>query len=189
MFDVVVLVKTAQVVHLSITCVQNAFNWHCSVIYGFNKNADRRNLWQSLLDIHSTIHGPWMVMGDFNNVLNMDERIGAPVTVAEVKDFQDCVDSCGLYDLSSIGAYFTWNNKQEGDERVFSRIDRVIANDAWILNGPEGTITFLPEGLYDHSPCLIECWNVQIRQKSSFKYFNMWGKHEQFKEIVKKVWQ
>ncbi|XP_074265906.1 uncharacterized protein LOC141588360 [Silene latifolia] len=104
MFDVVVLVKTAQVVHLSITCVQNDFNWHCSVVYGFNKNADRRGIWQSLLDIHSSIHGPWMVMGDFNNVLNMDERIGAPVTVAEVKEFQDCVDSCGMYDLSSTGA-------------------------------------------------------------------------------------
>ncbi|XP_074283135.1 uncharacterized protein LOC141607680 [Silene latifolia] len=188
MFDVIVLIKTAQVLHLSVTCVQNNFTWQCSVVYGFNKNADWKELWQSLLDIHSSIQGPWMVMGDFNNVLNMDERIGAPVTVAEVKDFQECVDTCGLYDLSSTGAYFTWNNKQEGNERVFSRIDRVLANDEWILNGPDGSITFLPEGLYDHSPCLIECWNAQIRQKSSFKYFNMWGKHEQFKEIVKEVW-
>ncbi|XP_074298734.1 uncharacterized protein LOC141629661 [Silene latifolia] len=188
MFDVIVLVKTAQVLHLSVSCLQSNFTWQCSVVYGFNKNADRKELWQSLLDFHSSIQGPWMVMGDFNNVLNMDERIGAPVTLAEVKDFQECVDACGLYDLSSTGAYFTWNNKQEGDERVFSRIDRVLANDTWILNGPDGSITFMPEGLYDHSPCLIECWNAQTRPKSSFKYFNMWGKHEQFKEIVKEVW-
>ncbi|XP_074304161.1 uncharacterized protein LOC141638873 [Silene latifolia] len=189
LFDVVVLDKSAQVVHLSLTCIQNAIQWHCSVVYGFNKNADRRAPWQSLLDIHSTIHGPWMIMGDFNNVLSFDERIGAAVTMAEVKDLQDCVDSCGLYDLSSTGAYFTWNNKQEGDERVFSRIDRVMANDEWILNGPDGGITFLPEGLYDHSPCLIEFWTDHTRQKPSFKYFNMWGKHEQFKDIVQKAWQ
>ncbi|XP_074301068.1 uncharacterized protein LOC141632419 [Silene latifolia] len=124
MFDVIVLVKTAQ---------------------GAALNADRKELWQSLLDFHSSLQGPWMVMGDFNNVLNMDERIGAPVTLAEVKDFQECVDACGLYDLSSTGAYFTWNNKQEGDERVFSRIDRVLANDTWILNGPDGSITFMPK--------------------------------------------
>ncbi|XP_074299134.1 uncharacterized protein LOC141630168 [Silene latifolia] len=95
-------------------------------------------------------------MGDFNSILYMNERIGSIVTDAEVKDFQNCVDVCGLYDLVSNGAYFTWNNKQVGNARVFSRIDKVMANDEWVLNGPSGVVSFLPEGLYDHSPCLIE---------------------------------
>ncbi|XP_074318700.1 uncharacterized protein LOC141655522 [Silene latifolia] len=140
-----------------------------------------QRLKQSLVD-------PWIIMGDFNNVLHSDERIGSPITQAEVQGFQECVDDCGLYDVVTSGTFFTWNNKQEGVARVFSRIDRVMVNDQWILQGPSGTVTFLPEGLYDHSPCLMELWHSFPRQKSRFMYFNMWGKDDQFLSIVQQVW-
>ncbi|XP_074301354.1 uncharacterized protein LOC141632737 [Silene latifolia] len=88
----------------------------------------------------NAITGPWLLMGDFNNVLYMDERIGSDVSDAEVKEFQRCVDSCELYDLVTTGAYYTWNNKDNG------------------------------------------------RKKTSFKYFNMWGKSEKYKDIVAEGW-
>lgn len=34
---------------------------------------------------------PWLVGGDFNNILNIEERVGAPVTVKEIGDFRDCL--------------------------------------------------------------------------------------------------
>ncbi|XP_074288442.1 uncharacterized protein LOC141613597 [Silene latifolia] len=123
---------------------------------GKGRDCERVDLWSSLKHLKNSLVDPWLIMRDFNNVLHSDERIGSPVTQAEVQGFQDCVDECGLYDLVSSGAFYTWNNKQEGVDRVFSRIDRVMANDQWLLQGPSGTVTFLPEGLYDHSPCLME---------------------------------
>lgn len=39
---------------------------------------------------------PWIVMGDFNSVLNLDERIGAPVRTSELQPFKDCVMQCKL---------------------------------------------------------------------------------------------
>ncbi|XP_074305750.1 uncharacterized protein LOC141640972 [Silene latifolia] len=116
------------------------------------------------------------------------QRIGAKVTDAETKEFQGCVDHCGLYDLVVQGAYYTWNNKQDGDARVFSRIDRVLANDQWILHGPAGTVSFLPEGLFDHSPSIISLWEDDVKHKSSFKYFMMWSKDGNFKETVQGIW-
>ncbi|XP_074267211.1 uncharacterized protein LOC141590522 [Silene latifolia] len=128
-------------------------------------------------------------MGDFNNVLHSGERIGSDVTLAEIRDFQLCVDKCGLYDLVTQGAFFTWNNKQEEYKRVFNRIDRVLANYQWLLNGPSGIASFPPEGLFDHSPCIIRLWDEVERNKSIFKYFNMWGKDERFNETIKDIWQ
>ncbi|XP_074300467.1 uncharacterized protein LOC141631738 [Silene latifolia] len=121
--------KELQVIHAQVTNLVTGFVWTCSLVYGCNADSDRATLWESLINMKSNTIGPWLVMGDFNNVLFMDERIGSQVTDAEVKGFQNCVDVCGLYDLVSTGAYFTWNNKQKGDARVFSRIDRVLAND------------------------------------------------------------
>lgn len=67
-------------------------------------------------------------MRDFNCVLNMDERIRSPVTIAEIKDFRKCMRECNLQELKSSGAFYTWNNKQEEQHRVYIRIDRVIIN-------------------------------------------------------------
>ncbi|XP_074290339.1 uncharacterized protein LOC141617068 [Silene latifolia] len=162
--------KDLQVIHAQVTNLVTGFGWTCSLVYGCNADSDRVALWDSLIALKANVHGPWLVMGDFNNVLYVDERIGSQVTDAEVKGFQNCVDVCGLYDLVSTGAYFTWNNKQEGDTRVYSRIDRVLANDDWILNRPNGVVSFLPEGLYDHSPCLIELGEDLVKKLKHLKH-------------------
>ncbi|XP_074315611.1 uncharacterized protein LOC141651816 [Silene latifolia] len=144
-FSVTLLQSDLQVVHMAVKHLGTDFSWCCSIVYGCNKDADRAQLWNSLNHMKHMVTGPWLVMGDFNNVMYVDERIGTTVTDAEVRDFQGCVDFCGLYDMVTTGAYYTWNNKQAGAARVFSRIDRVLANDEWILTGPSGVVNFLPE--------------------------------------------
>ncbi|XP_074299652.1 uncharacterized protein LOC141630798 [Silene latifolia] len=187
-FHVDVLSKEAQVVHVRVTFLPKQFTWVMSLVYGFNKLHDRSSLWTSLNQLGQLIREPWLVMGDFNNVIHMDERIRSVVTTAEVQDFQDCMDSCGLLDLYTFGAFFTWNKKQVGQARVYSRIDRVLANDYWVLNGPASSISFLPEGLYDHSLCVLDLWQDGVKPKTSFHCFNMWGKSEDFLSIMAEVW-
>ncbi|XP_074282854.1 uncharacterized protein LOC141607401 [Silene latifolia] len=188
-FIITCIRKELQVIHAQVTNLMTGFEWTCSLVYGCNKDSDRVYLWNSMISLKPTVNGPWLIMGDFNNVHYVDERIGSQVTDSEVREFQNCVDICSLYDMISTGAYFTWNNKQEGDARVFSRIDRVLANDEWILNGPTGVVSFLQEGLYDHSPCLIKLGEDTVRRKGYFKYFNMWGKSANFKNIVTEIWR
>ncbi|XP_074278687.1 uncharacterized protein LOC141602283 [Silene latifolia] len=159
-FSVTPLQSDLQVVHVAVKHLGTDFSWCCSIVYGCNKDANRAQLWNSLKHMKHMVTGPWLVMGDFNNVLYVDERIGTTVTDAEVKEFQGCVDFCGLYDMFTTGAYYTWNNKQAG----------------------------AAECLYDHSPCLIELWRDDERRKTSFKYFNMWGKSSKFKQVVGEVW-
>lgn len=61
----------------------------------------------------------WIVLGDFNVVMNMDERVGSRVRLHEVADFIECVEQCELADLEQRGRFFTWTNKQDVDRRVF----------------------------------------------------------------------
>ncbi|XP_074265677.1 uncharacterized protein LOC141588121 [Silene latifolia] len=127
-YKVELISKYAQVIHVRVTYILKNFSWILSMVYGFNKSHEREDLWHALNSLGNCMRDPWLVMGDFNNVLFMDERIGSTITDAE-------------------------NNKQAGEARVYSRIDRIMANDQWVLEGPEGSISFLSEGLYDHSPC------------------------------------
>ena len=76
-----------------------------------------------------SITSPWIILGDFNRVANLDERIGSPVRLVEVQPLRDCMALCNVHDLKHHGNFFTWTNKQGGDNQVMSKIDRVLGND------------------------------------------------------------
>ncbi|KAL9230947.1 hypothetical protein vseg_006230 [Gypsophila vaccaria] len=82
------------------------------MVYTFNSPAEREVLWSELAQIRRG--GPWIMMGDFNNVLRPTERIGNPVQLFEIQSFQHCVALCDMQDLPNTGMFFTWTNKQEG---------------------------------------------------------------------------
>ncbi|KAL5190422.1 putative ribonuclease H protein [Glycine soja] len=63
---------------------------HC----GIYDNMGKRVLWKDLEHLHSTIQGPWCVIGDFNNVASANDRIGGRIdrVLGNVKWFQDHLD-------------------------------------------------------------------------------------------------
>ncbi|XP_074277809.1 uncharacterized protein LOC141601425 [Silene latifolia] len=111
-----------------------------TMIYGFNKPAERESLWLCLKGYHQSINGPWITCGDFNSVMAIDKRIGGgPVSLADIK--------------------------------------------------PLHFAHFLPEGLFDHFPCLISFEEVIMARKPALKYFNMWSKAHNFEEIIASNWK
>ncbi|XP_074289098.1 uncharacterized protein LOC141614238 [Silene latifolia] len=53
---------------------------------------------------------------------------------------------------------------------------------------PESVANFLPEGMFDHCPCLINFEVQMVRRTAAFKYFNMWALAKNFEEVVRTVW-
>uniref|UniRef100_A0A803NLK2 Reverse transcriptase domain-containing protein n=1 Tax=Cannabis sativa TaxID=3483 RepID=A0A803NLK2_CANSA len=156
-------------------------------VYGFNEVEGRKTLWKDLMDM--AILDPWIVMGDFNDILAKDERVGSKVRHNLATDFPNCVAYCQLEDIKYTGNFFTWCNKQQDSSRIYSKIDRVLANGRWIDTFPGAETIFLNEGIFDHSPALLTFHqNVQTGKKP-FRYFRMWSSHPSYAEQVKRVWQ
>ena len=130
-FNISIEMMTTQMVHLKVDPVGPGHWFYYTFVYGPNDKHERRELWGSLGKVCTD--QPWMILGDFNMVLNLDERIWYPVRVAEVSAFRECVAQCRLVDIKQAGRYFTWTNKQEGENHVFSKLDRVMANAEWYL--------------------------------------------------------
>ncbi|XP_074271256.1 uncharacterized protein LOC141595185 [Silene latifolia] len=150
------------------------FKFKLTVVYDFNKLAERKDLWKSIIKYAHWGTGPWMIYGYFNNVMYPDERIGTDISWAEIRQFHDTCNSSNLHTIKTMGAFFTWNNKHKVGIRVFSRIDRVLHNDDWLIEYPDSVAHFLPEGLYDHSPCIISMREQYLSSPKGFRYFNMW---------------
>uniref|UniRef100_A0A803PQ68 Uncharacterized protein n=1 Tax=Cannabis sativa TaxID=3483 RepID=A0A803PQ68_CANSA len=78
------------------------------------------------------LNDPWVVLGDFNDVLEQEERVGSRVQSLNSHAFKDCISYCLLEDIKSSGKFFTWCNNQQGGDRIYSKLDRVMANAKWM---------------------------------------------------------
>ncbi|XP_074305651.1 uncharacterized protein LOC141640871 [Silene latifolia] len=121
-----VLEMDAQYIHVRIQVQQTGHLFLATFVYAFNKIADRIPLWNAL--IRFSMGGPWIVLGDFNNVMYSNERLGKMVKDDEMFPFQTTANLCDFQDMKATGSLFTWNNKQPSETRIFSRIDRVLIN-------------------------------------------------------------
>ena len=86
-------------------------------------------------------------------------------------DFQQCLKFCYLQEQTNTGPFFTWSNKQEGEARVFSRIDRVVLNDGWMELFPESVSMFFHENLSDHCPCSVKLLSHIYNKPKPFRFF------------------
>ncbi|XP_070005445.1 uncharacterized protein [Nicotiana sylvestris] len=103
-----------------------------TMIYWFNDQALRNELWRDKRRITDQVREAWAIMGDFKSiVLSQEDRVGSKVTYVEIKEFKECVEYCRLQEMKSSGCFYTWSNKQEGQDRELNRIDRVFINNEW----------------------------------------------------------
>ncbi|CAI8609011.1 unnamed protein product [Vicia faba] len=128
-----------------------------------------------------------MVLGDFNDILAKEDRIGKRVKYSNNSDLLTCVNTCHLEDIKYNGNYYTWNNRQQGDDKICSKIDRALAKNAWLNCFPNAEVYFPLEGNYYHSPAILSAVPDMINGKKPFRYFRMW-KYPNFKEIIKDSW-
>ncbi|KAL2894864.1 hypothetical protein RDABS01_010773 [Bienertia sinuspersici] len=149
---------------------------------------DRTLLWVNLRDFSRVVGGaPWCVTGDFNAIMNKEDRQGAVVRWTEIQPMIECVNICELEDIRSSGRFFTWSNKQEGNKRVFTKIDRTLCNGGWCAMFPTAETLFLPENDFDHTPMVIRVFPPQLGRKR-FRFFNYWCINPNFLDTVMQVW-
>lgn len=49
-----------------------------------------------------------------------------------MKDFAACIQSMGVTELQWQVDYYSWTNKQHGEDKISSKIDRLFGNYEWM---------------------------------------------------------
>ncbi|XP_072087424.1 uncharacterized protein [Arachis hypogaea] len=136
--------------------------WICSAVYGSPQATTRVELWSHLLDIGLCIQDPWVVVGDFNDILSVHEVKGGNYYSTRSSVFASTLDSCGLFDLTTSGRRFTWF---------------------------QAFVEVLSRSHSDHCPLLIRCQEVPIKKENRpFRFQAAWATHPDYKAIVQKSW-
>ncbi|XP_028074557.1 uncharacterized protein LOC114276918 [Camellia sinensis] len=132
---------------------------------------------------------PIVILGDFNAIRYPYEKFGGSVSWSKDKEeFNSYILKSELVDLSYGGCQFTWANKRTSGDYIGTKIDRVLVNEAWLDTFPTSFATFLPSGISDHSPAVVNVSDKVTSFKKPFKYFDFWVDHKDFSSVVSIVW-
>ncbi|XP_075659168.1 uncharacterized protein LOC142629059 [Castanea sativa] len=150
------------------------------------KLEERKLLWKNLASIAPMHDLPWLMLGDFNEMLSSSDKLGGnPLIPRRVQMFKDCLDSCGMVDLGFHGPRFTWVNKREVGHFIQERLDRGFANSEWRRMYLEAAIHHLVRTHSDHCPVLLKMDNNGLSNLSrSFRFQPMWMSHPLFSDFV-----
>ncbi|KAJ8427211.1 hypothetical protein Cgig2_015423 [Carnegiea gigantea] len=167
-----------QLIHGRVRQLHTNNSFIISVVYGMNTITQRQQLWEDLSDLIPQ-NEAWCVLGDFNAVRCMEERIGGdPVTEYEIQELNSMMENCELQQAPTVGAFYTWTNK-----KIWSRLDRVLINDLWHAIFDYTYIKALPMGISDHSPLLLQ-FILTPKPRTGFQYCEMWSTQLEFFKIM-----
>ncbi|XP_042950219.1 uncharacterized protein LOC122282325 [Carya illinoinensis] len=169
--------------------ITNLNYFRITFVYAKCSYLEHRRLWDSLMgaNIH---HLPWIVMGDFNIIINDSERRGGrPRLALAMEEFNSWVGSCGLLDMPSCGNSLSWCNGHFGRSRHCTRLDHCLFNTAALNAFPGANMEYLARTSSDHVLMTVSL-EIQLIWYGfpSFKFQQMWVSHAQFFDCVSHSW-
>ena len=184
------LSSTEQEIHASTKVHSSNLTWLISAIYASPRLSKRRILWNNLKTVAQLHNLPWLMLGDFNEVLCGEDKFrGNQVNLNRALEFKECLDECNMLDLGFTGPKYTWMNCRPITSLILERIDRCFTNPGWRLLYLKAIVTHFPRTFSDHCPILLElCKSSANNFNKPFCFQTMWLLHPDFYRVVQQAW-
>ncbi|XP_062088399.1 uncharacterized protein LOC133794966 [Humulus lupulus] len=195
--NVMISVQSSSYNHIScfISFDNQHLSWHFSGFYGHPAVSNRHMTWELLQHLRIIAHGPWLVMGDFNEVLSQADKNGGGLrNEHQIEAFRNTLEVCKLQPLDYRGNQFTWQRFCE-DDLLQERLDWAMVNEEWKDSFTSASLTHLDFNHSDHRALLLTLQDetgsdlLRNRKRPRFKFENIWSNESECKEIIKKCWK
>ncbi|XP_019098185.1 PREDICTED: uncharacterized protein LOC109131561 [Camelina sativa] len=164
---------------------------HIIVVYAAPTLTRRCGLWDKRSEVIQGISEPFMVGGDFNTVLRLDERSGGNGRLSpDSLEFGSWINANSLIDMGFKGNKFTWRRGRVIHNYVAKCLDRVLCCAQTRLRWHKANVTYLPFLASDHAPIYVQLSpEVQCdpRQRP-FRFEATWLSRREFKDMLASSW-
>ena len=93
--------------------------WRLTSFYGELETTRRTKAWDQLRYLNSQSNTPWLCVGDFNEIIRQDEKVGGGIRPHnQMQLFREVIDECGFMDLGYVGPTFTWARHFENGSSI-----------------------------------------------------------------------
>lgn len=182
---------TAQLMNVAILS-NNRIEWLLTLVYASPKLLSRVSLYEYLESMKDHMTVPWLLLGDFNEVIRQeDKRGGREVRGHSVDRMRHMIEVCQLLEVDFTGPRFTWTNGQSGNLLIEKRLDQGWANEDWFSKFCKAHVQHLPRINSDHHPLLLDLSDTGHHRlpKRSFKFQACWMEHRDFATFMENAWQ
>ena len=122
--EISLLANTEQEIHATLKVHASNLSRLFSAIYASPRQAERRILWSNIEEVGRLHSMPWLMIGDFNEVLCGEDKFeGKQININRAMEFKAYLDSCSFVGLGFAGPKYTWMNKRQLTDLVLERID------------------------------------------------------------------
>ncbi|KAI0498636.1 hypothetical protein KFK09_019526 [Dendrobium nobile] len=185
----VVKVTSSQVI-LGDLLIPSMGLWKIATVYGSRCCKEREDLWRKL-EKGLKEHYPSIIGGDFNCVLNKEEKRGGKRFVFSegLREMNQFMTNSDFHDVRSIGPRYTWCNNKEGASRIWERLDRCLVNSIVLQKIPSAMTRHLARVASDHSPIAFKLdEKIQVKRKN-IKFEDTWRSYPAARSIVYHSWK
>lgn len=113
---------------------ENALKWRFTRYYDSLERHQRRTFWDLLRYLSSLNALPWILMGEFNDIMWEREKVGrVPHLEWLRKGFCEAVRECDLTNFDFKGCQFTWEGGRGTENWVQEKLDRILVFGFWSL--------------------------------------------------------
>ncbi|KAL6559131.1 hypothetical protein OROHE_006500 [Orobanche hederae] len=159
-------------------------------VYAPCNRIGKRILWDKILLILNQIGVLNIcILGDFNSVVEEEERKGAGVARGanggDIYEFKEFINHGSLLDLKLQGWRYTWYSASGSCK---SRIDRALVNDKWMEAWPGTILHGHHRSVLDHCTIVLDPVKADWGPKP-FRFVNAWLEHPDFSNLVKESWE
>jgi hypothetical protein len=167
-------------------------SWRFTGFYGNPDHHRRIESWDLLRRLGSDSFLPWMICGDFNEIVDNGEKLGIRSRPQrQMKIFREALDDCRLEDLGYQGPKFTWCNMQNNEDVVFARLDRGVCTREWLHLFPSTKARIIPFVFSDHHAVIVDCLRTTPslpERKHHFRFEATWIKRDNCEEVIRSAW-
>jgi hypothetical protein len=168
--------------------IEDDITWRFTGFYGEPSWGQKHISWEALRTLHGQVALPWLVLGDFNEILfNYEKEGGRPRSQLAMKAFHDALNDCELEDMGYVGDLFTWRRG-----KLRERLDRGVVNDQWNACFPFASLINSETTRSDHRPLLVDTEYLSNTHGSTDRprrFEARWLQEDVVEEMVKAAWE
>ncbi|XP_019174291.1 PREDICTED: uncharacterized protein LOC109169860 [Ipomoea nil] len=167
--------------------------WRMTCIYGIPERGRREETWDLLGTLKTRSLLPWVVIGDFNNLLYQHEKKGGnPYPNSLLRGFGDALDDCGLMQMPMRGHQYTWQKGKGTPNWIEERLDKALITNDWGLLNENAMLENIRTRASDHSILFLSINAICMprrRGPRKFRFEMAWLLDEGCKGVVETAWQ
>ena len=183
------LTSTQRCAHLDILYRPTNLRYSITGVYGPAQAIDKDDFWQYLNDYFRALSKPWLLVGDFNEMLSLsDKQGGRPLSPSQLYRLSNFLSLSNGLDIPCLQTAFSWKNTQHSTT-IYERLDRALAHSSFLTDFPHTSTRYGNFTASDHAPLFVDTNDLAPSRPFHFRFQNHWTLEPESHRIVRSAWQ